>query len=87
MVAAPFDLGKRHKIWAKLHCPPKFFGLVRLWSLVRSKFPLIFKNHLRQFLTLTPPVQTASTVQRLCFTLQLLDCYLCGIHTICNDSP
>ena len=20
------DLGKRHKIWAKLHCPPNFFG-------------------------------------------------------------
>ena len=19
------DLGKRHKIWAKLYCPPKFF--------------------------------------------------------------
>ena len=25
------DLGKRHKIWAKLHCPPKFFWLIRLW--------------------------------------------------------
>ena len=24
------DLGKRPQIWAKIHCPPKFFFLVRI---------------------------------------------------------
>ena len=30
------DLGKRHKIWAKLHCPPNFFQLIRQWSELHS---------------------------------------------------
>ena len=33
------DLGKRHKIWTKLHCPPNFFGLVRLPANNRMQGP------------------------------------------------